>query len=191
MRDETFDVVIVGYGPVGQMAAILLGQKGYRVSVFERWPQIYGLPRAAVYDDETARIFQAAGVTDEVLKVTEPIPDFDFYEWRNQAGETLLRLERTGPGRSGWPVANFFAQPQLQAVLDTRAKSLPTVEVNQGSEPFAHLADRRTEAAGAAIRDGVIKPEVAGLQDHVQHFLFGDGVADLHRAAGDLLRLAG
>jgi 2-polyprenyl-6-methoxyphenol hydroxylase-like FAD-dependent oxidoreductase len=41
MRDETFDVVIVGYGPVGQMAAILLGQKGYRVSVFERWPQIY------------------------------------------------------------------------------------------------------------------------------------------------------
>ena len=132
MRDETFDVVIVGYGPVGQMAAILLGQMGYRVSVFERWPQIYALPRAAVYDDETARIFQAAGETDEVLKVSEPVRG--FYEWRNKAGETLLRLERTGPGRSGWPVANFFSQPQLQAVLDTRAKSLPTVEVNQGWE---------------------------------------------------------
>lgn len=132
MRDETFDVVIVGYGPVGQMAAILLGQKGYRVSVFERWPQIYALPRAAVYDDETARIFHAAGATDVVLKVSEPVRG--FYEWRNKAGETLLRLERTGPGRSGWPVANFFSQPQLQAVLDTRAKSLPTVEVNQGWE---------------------------------------------------------
>ena len=132
MRDETFDVVIAGYGPVGQMAAILLGQKGYRVSVFERWPQIYTLPRAVVYDDEIARIFQAAGVTDEVLKVSEPIRD--FYEWRNKAGEALLRLDRSGRGRSGWPVANFFAQPQLQAVLDTRAKSLPTVEVNQGWE---------------------------------------------------------
>lgn len=30
MRDETFDVMIVGYGPVGQMLAILLGQQGYR-----------------------------------------------------------------------------------------------------------------------------------------------------------------
>ena len=132
MRDETFDVVIVGYGPVGQMAAILLGQKGYRVSVFERWPQIYALPRAAVYDDETARIFQAAGATDVVLKVSEPVRG--FYEWRNKAGETLLRLERTGPARSGWPVANFFSQPQLQGVLDRRAKSLPTVEVHQGWE---------------------------------------------------------
>lgn len=44
MRDELVDVVIVGYGPVGQMAAILLGQKDYRVSIFERWPQIYALP---------------------------------------------------------------------------------------------------------------------------------------------------
>ena len=132
MPDEMFDVVIVGYGPAGQIAAILLGQKGYRVSVFERWPQIYALPRAVHYDDEAARIFQAAGVTDEVLKISEPIGD--LYEWRNKDGEILLRLERTGPGRSGWPVANFVAQPQLQAVLDTRAKSLPTVEVNEGWE---------------------------------------------------------
>jgi 2-polyprenyl-6-methoxyphenol hydroxylase-like FAD-dependent oxidoreductase len=130
MRDEMFDVVIVGYGPVGQLAAILLGQKGYRVGVFERWPQIYALPRAVHYDDEIARIFQAAGVTDQVLKVAEPVPD--SYEWRNKAGEALLRLDWSGRGLSGWPVANFFAQPQLQAVLDERAKSLPTVEVNQG-----------------------------------------------------------
>ncbi len=138
MRDEMFDVVIVGYGPVGQMAAILLGQKGYRVSIFERWPQIYALPRAVHYDDEIARIFQSAGVTDQVLKVTESVPD--FYEWRNKAGEALLRLDWSGRGLSGWPVANFFAQPQLQVVLDKRVKSLPTVEVNQGWD-VQRLAD--------------------------------------------------
>ena len=132
MQNEVVDVVIVGYGPVGQMAAILLGQKGYHVSVFERWPQIYALPRAVHYDDEIARTFQAAGVTDQVLEVAETVPD--FYEWRNKAGEALLRLDWSGRGISGWSVANFFAQPQLQNVLDKRAKSLPTVEVNQGWE---------------------------------------------------------
>ena len=30
MRDETFDVMIVGYGPVGQMLAEQNGQQGYR-----------------------------------------------------------------------------------------------------------------------------------------------------------------
>ncbi len=132
MQDEMFDVVIVGYGPVGQMAAILLGQKGYRVSIFERWSQIYVLPRAVHYDDEIARIFQVAGLADQVLKVAESVPD--AYEWRNKNGEALLRLDWSGRGLSGWPVANFFAQPELQEVFHERLKSLPTVEVNQGWE---------------------------------------------------------
>ncbi|HEV2660909.1 MAG TPA: bifunctional 3-(3-hydroxy-phenyl)propionate/3-hydroxycinnamic acid hydroxylase, partial [Ktedonobacteraceae bacterium] len=132
MQDDMFDVAIVGYGPVGQMIAILLGQKGYRVSIFERWPQIYALPRAVHYDDEIARIFQATGLTDQVLKVAESVPD--AYEWRNKDGAALLRLDWSGRGPSGWPVANFFAQPQLQAVFDEGAKSLPTVQVNQGWE---------------------------------------------------------
>ncbi len=55
--ESTFDVIIVGYGPVGQMMAILLGQKGYHVGVFERWPNLYPRPRAVHYDDEIARIF--------------------------------------------------------------------------------------------------------------------------------------
>ena len=33
------DVAIVGYGPVGQTLAILLGQRGWRVGVFESWPE--------------------------------------------------------------------------------------------------------------------------------------------------------
>ena len=32
---------------------------------------------------------------------------------------------------------------------------------------------------------------VAGLQQHVEHLLFGDGVADLHGAAADLFRFGG
>ncbi len=177
MRDETFDVVIVGYGPTGEMAAILLGQKGYRVAVFERWPQIYALPRAVHYDDEVARVFQLAGVSDKVQKVAESVPD--FYEWRNKVGEALLRIDWSAQGPSGWPVANFFAQPQLQAVLDERAKSLPTVEVNQGWE-VERIADHDdhievTAEKGRAGQAGEWLPEEATRTVRARYLIGADG----------------
>jgi 2-polyprenyl-6-methoxyphenol hydroxylase-like FAD-dependent oxidoreductase len=46
MPTTDYDVAIVGYGPVGQALAALLGQHGWRVGVFERWPTLYPLPRA-------------------------------------------------------------------------------------------------------------------------------------------------
>src|SRR5260370_31981912 len=55
----------------------------------------------------------------------------------------------------------------------------------------ALFADGGAEAAGAAVGDGVVEPRVARLQDNVQQLLLGDGVADLHRPAADLLGLRG
>jgi 2-polyprenyl-6-methoxyphenol hydroxylase-like FAD-dependent oxidoreductase len=53
-----YDVVIVGYGPVGQVAANMLGQRGSRVAVFETATSVYNLPRAAHFDGEVMRILQ-------------------------------------------------------------------------------------------------------------------------------------
>lgn len=127
-----FDVAVVGYGPTGQVLSILLGQLGYRVAVFERFPSIYDLPRAVHFDDEIGRAFQAAGIKDEILAITDSVPD--FYEWRNRAGEMLLAIDWATPGAQGWPTANFFTQPALQQVLDRRVRQLPSVEINVGWE---------------------------------------------------------
>ena len=35
LPDGHYDVVVSGFGPVGQVAANLLGQRNYRVAVFE------------------------------------------------------------------------------------------------------------------------------------------------------------
>src|SRR5438034_5332884 len=107
MRDR-YDVAIVGYGPVGQTLAILLGQRGWNVAVFEKQPAAYPLPRAVHFDHEVGRILQAAGIADELAGMTE---SGDVYEWRNAAGATLLRFESTASARSGWPEANMFPQP--------------------------------------------------------------------------------
>src|SRR5204863_6931063 len=128
---EPCDVAIVGYGPVGQTLAILLGQQGRRVVVLEKQPAAYPLPRAVHFDHEVGRILQAAGVADRLAGVTEVA---DVYEWRNAAGATLLRFESRAAGISGWPEANMFPQPDLERLLGLRARSLPTVEVRRGRE---------------------------------------------------------
>jgi 2-polyprenyl-6-methoxyphenol hydroxylase-like FAD-dependent oxidoreductase len=126
-----YDAAIVGCGPVGLTLAILLAEKGHRVGVFEKQPAAYALPRAVHFDHEIGRILQAAGVAGDVAAVVEPA---DIYEWRNAAGETLLRFESKAAGLSGWPEANMFPQPDLECLLDARARSLPNVDVHRGHE---------------------------------------------------------
>ena len=42
--DVDVDVAIVGFGPVGAVAAALLGQAGLRVHVCDRLPDVYEMP---------------------------------------------------------------------------------------------------------------------------------------------------
>lgn len=154
--NSDYDIAIAGYGPVGQTAAILLGRLGHRVGVFERWPEIYPRPRAVHYDDEIARVFQRLGLGEALASITEPATT---YEWRNAAGQTLLLLDRTAPGPSGWPAATMFTQPELERLLDETAKAVPTVDVHQGWElaeieerdDHVRLTVREGAAAGAGL----------------------------------------
>ena len=57
-------VLVVGAGPVGLLAALLLGQRGASVTIYERWPSFYPLPRACTIDHEAIRILQDAGLAD-------------------------------------------------------------------------------------------------------------------------------
>ena len=141
---ERYDVAIVGCGPVGQTLAILLGQRGWRVGVFEKQPSAYPLPRAVHFDHEVGRILQAAGVADGLAALIEPA---DVYEWRNAAGDTLLRFESKAAGLSGWPDANMFPQPDLERLLEVRAGALPSIEVRRGQE----VVGLRTTGASAEL----------------------------------------
>ncbi|HEY7938751.1 MAG TPA: FAD-dependent monooxygenase, partial [Acidimicrobiales bacterium] len=149
------EVVVVGAGPVGTVLAILLAQRGRSVTLLERWPQPYPLPRAVHFDHETGRILQACGLGDQLDAIIEP---GDVYEWRNGSGLPLLRFGRTGPGASGWPQSSMFNQPSLEHLLAERASALPGIDVRRGREVVALDADD----SGVAVRHRATPTGAAG-----------------------------
>ena len=92
------DVAIVGYGPVGQALAALLGRAGHRVVVFERFQEIYRLPRAVHLDHEIMRLLQSLGLADVLAGEMVPVRD---YQWFGADGELLLRFDVDRPGAIG------------------------------------------------------------------------------------------
>lgn len=126
MAQAKFDVAICGLGPVGAVLAILAAQRGLSVCVLERDADIYKLPRAAHFDHEIMRVFQACGVAEDVLPHTRPVPAYDF---RNAKGETLMYF---GPGPanpSGWERGYMFFQPGLEGALRARMTELEGIDV--------------------------------------------------------------
>jgi len=178
---ERYDVAIVGYGPVGQALAILLGQRGWKVVVLEKQPAAYPLPRAVHFDHEVGRILQAAGVADDLVGMIEAA---DVYEWRNAAGETLLRFASKAAGRSGWPEANMFAQPELERLLDRRARSLPTIDVRRGYE-VVDIKLRRGREVGVvdeSVEVGVTAPDRRRLTVAARYVVGCDGANSFTRS---------
>ncbi|WP_089157761.1 bifunctional 3-(3-hydroxy-phenyl)propionate/3-hydroxycinnamic acid hydroxylase MhpA [Micromonospora sp. NBS 11-29] len=123
------DVVVVGCGPSGAVLAALLARRGRRVTVVERHPEVFGLPRATSFDGETARLLAAAGVGAGLPGISVPATG---YQWRGADGQVLLDIGFSETGRYGWPDANTMHQPALERLLGAALAAQPGVEVRRG-----------------------------------------------------------
>ena len=65
-------VIVVGAGPAGCTAALLLADSGIPVTLLERYPQPHPLPRAVHLDDEVARILDRIDVSEGFLARSRP-----------------------------------------------------------------------------------------------------------------------
>ena len=143
-----YDVIIIGCGPVGAVAANLLGQAGHRVLVLEQFTDAFPLPRAVHLDHEMMRLFQGMGLVERILPLTR---ETQGHMHTGADGDVIRYMGSVGkPKRFGWANDYFFYQPELEALLRDGFKRFATIDFRQGV-----VVDRvETTATGCVVTAG-------------------------------------
>ena len=145
MRPTDYDVVIIGYGPVGALLANLLGAAGRSVLVIDEMSDIYDKPRAINIDHEVMRVLQRVGLADAVEAMTIAYAGTDFL---GMDGRPIRVFEPSAPPYPlHWPPNLLFIQPEFERLL------------RSGVDRFANV-ETRLEHKALDVWDG---PDGAGL----------------------------
>ena len=130
MESRCYDAIIVGCGPVGVVAAHLLGCQGISTLVLERDHAPYDLPRAIHLDHEIMRILQSAGLADLILPHLSTPAGAMHFGADHSVIRQFHRIVKTD--RFGWASDYFFYQPDIERILRDALDQHDTVHVMYG-----------------------------------------------------------
>ena len=126
-----YDVLIVGCGPVGAMAANFFGRANLRTLVVEREQDPQPLPRAVHIDHEIMRLFQNVGLSGELLPLFR---EAQGHIHIGADGGVIRYLGTAGLHKKfGWANDYFFYQPELERVLRAGFARFANVEARYGT----------------------------------------------------------
>ena len=175
--DLPSDVLIVGAGPTGKLLALYLGRRGHKVTIVERHPSAYPLPRAVAFDDEIARVLADIGIDPDNDRAIEYLDEWYFLI--NGAGERIAALDWTGRTEAGWHAHYFFNQPDLEARFGELLDDTPSVTVLRGWEAIGLEQDEK--AVRITCTDGKVRRTLSAA-----YLVGADGANSFVRDAAQL-----
>jgi 2-polyprenyl-6-methoxyphenol hydroxylase-like FAD-dependent oxidoreductase len=118
------DVIVVGAGPAGLLAAGDLAGAGVSCALLERRPERSGLSRAFTVHARTLEELDARGMADELVATGTPLAELQVF------GHAAVDLSRL-PSR--FPYVLITPQYKTEGVLEERAKRMGA-DIRYGSE---------------------------------------------------------
>lgn len=176
-KARTYQVAIVGFGPVGAMAANLLGRAGVRTVVMDRTPEIFPKPRAIALDHEILRAFDNIGVLERISPYLEP---FTASEHFGADGELIRRIDMApAPYPMGYVPSQVFLQPPVEKELRNNLAGYPCVDVLLGLDFAGFTQDGETVSIEARTAEGAVE------RFEAEYLIGCDGASSsVRRAAG-------
>ena len=117
--NHDYDVAIIGLGPVGSFAALLLEKRGLRVLAVDKDKEIYSLPRAVSISDQGLRMAQEVDIEDIYLKNSSQLGGAGFVDKNlNFIGKEINLKGFTTP--NGWAPQRLFHQPYTDKEIRKR-----------------------------------------------------------------------
>lgn len=182
-----YDLIIVGMGPVGAMAANLAGLWGLKTLVLDKAESVYENPRAMGFDHEVMRAFANIGLGEAIAPYVMP---YRASHYLTNQSQLIKRIDAAKPPHTlGWAPNYVFSQPPVERELRANIAAFAQVTVELGSEVLAiesqgelaqvQICDRngksRTVSAGYVLAcDGGTSPTRAGLKLRMEDLVFDE-----------------
>jgi 3-(3-hydroxy-phenyl)propionate hydroxylase len=168
------DLLIVGCGPVGAVAANLAGVAGLSTLVLERETAPFPLPRAIHFDAHIMRILQQARIATALEPQTRVWRRSTFYGVDAQP----IRVHDWPTDKPyGWDPHYLFYQPTMEALLREGLSAHRTIELRTGVD----VIDVTQDADGVSVRMREIATAAEG-EVRARYVVGADGASSRVRA---------
>src|SRR2546421_6118074 len=125
------NILVVGAGPVGSVAALASARFGHTVTLLEAQDRIDDSPRASTTQPPTLEIVAELGLIEEYIRVGLVARSFEFWDRPTLARIAVFDFERLR-GETDFPFVVQTEQHKLAGMAIERLRRMPNVEVVLG-----------------------------------------------------------